>query len=45
MIVGELYRQGLSSPSLKCLNKKQADYVIKELHEGIHGMHLEDGYY
>ncbi|KAG5066433.1 hypothetical protein GYH30_009943 [Glycine max] len=40
IIAGELYRRGFSSPLLKCLNKEQADYVLKELHEGLCEMHL-----
>lgn len=40
MIADKLYRRGFSSLMLKCLNKEQTDYVIKELHEGIYGMHL-----
>ncbi|KAL5172689.1 hypothetical protein HKD37_16G045396 [Glycine soja] len=39
MIVGKLYLQGFSSLLLKCLNKEQVDYVIREIHEGICGMH------
>lgn len=40
IIVNKLHRWGFSSLLLKCLNKEQVDYVIKELHEGIWGMHL-----
>ena len=32
---GELFRRRLTSPLLKCLNNQQADYVMRELHEGI----------
>ena len=40
IIVNKLHRWGFSSLLLKCLNKEQVDYVIKELHEGMWGMHL-----
>lgn len=40
IIVGELYRMGLSTCLLKCLNKEQAEYVKKEFHEGICEMHF-----
>nr|KYP35183.1 Retrovirus-related Pol polyprotein from transposon 17.6 [Cajanus cajan] len=32
---GELYRRGFSSPLLKCLDPEQANYVLREIHEGI----------
>ncbi|XP_027337362.1 uncharacterized protein LOC113851071 [Abrus precatorius] len=33
----DLYRRGISTPMLKCLDDDQASYVIKEIHEGICG--------
>ncbi|KAG4906930.1 hypothetical protein JHK82_055590 [Glycine max] len=36
---GELFKRELTTPLLKCLNSQQADYVMKELHEGICGLH------
>nr|KYP59627.1 Gypsy retrotransposon integrase-like protein 1 [Cajanus cajan] len=39
MVAGELYRRGFSTPLLKCLDQQQADYVIREVHEGICGFH------
>ena len=30
-----LYKRGFSRPYLKCLGPKEADYVIREVHEGI----------
>ena len=36
---GELLKRGLTTPLLKCLNSQQADYVMRELHEGICGLH------
>ncbi|RDX85222.1 hypothetical protein CR513_33625, partial [Mucuna pruriens] len=37
--VGELCMRAFSRPMMKCLIK-QADYVIKEIHRGICGMHM-----
>ncbi|XP_020202196.1 uncharacterized protein LOC109787995 [Cajanus cajan] len=37
MVAGELYRRGFSTPLLKCIDQQQADYVIREIHEGICG--------
>ena len=34
-----MFKRGLTSPLLKCLNNQQADYVMRELHEGICGLH------
>nr|KYP51927.1 Retrovirus-related Pol polyprotein from transposon 17.6 [Cajanus cajan] len=39
VIGGQLYRRGFSTPLLKCLNTSEADYVTREVHEGICGMH------
>ena len=36
---GELFKRGLTTPLLKCLNSQQADYIIREFHEGICGLH------
>ncbi|XP_027346488.1 uncharacterized protein LOC113858178 [Abrus precatorius] len=35
----ELYRRGVSTPMLKCLDDDQANYVMREIHEGICGTH------
>ncbi|RDX98498.1 Tf2-6, partial [Mucuna pruriens] len=35
-----LYRRGFSSPLLKCVDPKEAEYVIKEVHEGVCGTHI-----
>nr|KYP69487.1 hypothetical protein KK1_008678 [Cajanus cajan] len=41
IIIGdELFKRGVSSPLLKCLTVSQAAYVIKEIHQGICGMHF-----
>ncbi|XP_020205690.1 uncharacterized protein LOC109790856 [Cajanus cajan] len=39
LIVGELYKRGLSTPLLKCLTPEQAHYVLREVHEGVCGTH------
>ncbi|XP_020209594.1 uncharacterized protein LOC109794563, partial [Cajanus cajan] len=39
VINGELYRRGFSTPLLKCIDSTQANYVLREIHEGICGSH------
>nr|KYP34315.1 Retrovirus-related Pol polyprotein from transposon 412 family [Cajanus cajan] len=39
VIAGLLYRRGFSTPLLKCLDPTEAAYVMREVHEGICGMH------
>jgi len=39
MIGDDLYKRGYGQPLLKCVTAKQAQYIIKELHEGICGYH------
>ncbi|XP_047178526.1 uncharacterized protein LOC124845470 [Vigna umbellata] len=40
LVIGEdLYKRGFSSPLLKCVSAKEAEYVMRELHEGACGMH------
>ena len=34
-----LYKRGFSQPYLRCLSHKEADYVMREIHEGICGNH------
>ena len=34
-----LYKRDFSRPYLKCLGLKEANYVMKEIHEGICGNH------
>ena len=41
LIKGVLYKMGLSHPYLRCLSSEEADYVMKEVHEGICENHLE----
>ena len=34
-----LYKRGFSLPYLRCLNKVEVEYVMREVHEGIYGNH------
>ncbi|XP_074377148.1 uncharacterized protein LOC141718668 [Apium graveolens] len=36
----QLYRQTFSTPTLKCVDPEEADYCLREVHEGICGDHL-----
>jgi ribonuclease HI len=40
LLGGVLYKRGYSEPLLKCLPKNEAEYVMREIHEGICGNHL-----
>ncbi|XP_076924311.1 uncharacterized protein LOC143586718 [Bidens hawaiensis] len=40
IIGGTLYRRSYLGPSLKCIDYEEAEYVIREIHEGICGMHM-----
>lgn len=35
MVDGQLYRKGLHSPMMRCLNLVELKYVLTEIHEGI----------
>ena len=39
MIRDVLYKRGFSYPYLRCLSPEEADYVLREVHEGICGNH------
>ena len=39
LIKDVLYKRGFSRPYLKCLSHEEADYVMREVHEGIYGNH------
>lgn len=45
IIEGKLYRRGFSTPLLKCLKRKEAEYVLTEIHKGIVGQHLGERLY
>ena len=37
---GTLYKRGYSTPILKCIGKEDANYILREVHEGICGNHI-----
>ena len=37
---GTLYKRGVSVPILKCVGKEDANYILREVHEGICGNHI-----
>jgi len=39
LVGDELFKRGFTTPLLKCIDKEQAEYVMKELHQGICGYH------
>ena len=39
LIQGVLYKRGFLLPYLHCLDKLEAEYVMREVHEGIYGNH------
>ena len=39
LIKDVLYKRGFSWPYLKCLSREEADYVMREVHEGVCGNH------
>ena len=41
LLRGTLYKRGFSTPLLKCIGKEDANYVLREVHEGICGNHIE----
>ena len=55
LLRGTLYKRGFSAPLLKCIGKVDANYVLREEHEGVCGNHngaqtlagktLRQGYY
>ena len=40
LVNGQMFKQSLDMPYLKCLTTEQGQYVLVELHEGICGNHL-----
>ena len=40
LIKDVLYKRGFSRPYLRCLSSKEADYVMREIHEGVCGNHV-----
>ena len=39
LIADVLYKRGFSRPFLRCLTSDEADYVMREVHEGVYGNH------
>ena len=37
---GRLYKRGFFAPVLKCIEERDADYILKEVHEGVCGNHI-----
>ena len=37
---GALYKRGFFTPILKCIVKEDADYVLREVYEGVCGNHI-----
>ena len=37
---GALYKRGFFTPILKCIAGGDADYVLREVHEGVYGNHI-----
>ena len=37
---GTLYKRGFSTPIVKCVGREDANYVLREVHEGICGNHI-----
>ena len=37
---GSLYKRGFFTPILKCIARKDADYALREVHEGVRGNHI-----
>jgi hypothetical protein len=40
IIEGELFKQGVCSPLLKCLSRAEGQELMKEIHLGICGAHI-----
>ena len=39
LLGGTLYKMGFSRTHLRCLSLEEANYVIREVHEGVYGNH------
>ena len=40
---GSLYKRGFFTPIRKCIAEEDADYVLREVHEGVCGNHIGAG--
>ena len=41
LLDGVFYHRGFTLPLLRCLDDEEANYVLREIHEGICGNHSE----
>ena len=41
LLRGTLYKRGFPAPLLKCIGKEDANYVLREVHEGVCGNHIK----
>lgn len=39
-VEGKLYKRSFTLPFLKCLNEREAEYALRQVHEGVRGNHL-----
>ena len=37
---GSFYKRGFFTPILKCIEGKDTEYVLREVHEGVYGNHI-----
>ena len=40
LLWGTLYKRGFFAPLLNCIGNEDANYVLREVHEGIYGNHI-----
>ena len=40
LLRGTFYKRGFSAPVLKCIGKEDANFVLREVHEGVCGNHI-----
>nr|XP_025652340.1 uncharacterized protein K02A2.6-like [Arachis hypogaea] len=41
IVAGQLYKRGFSQPLLKCIEPENTEYILREIHEGCCGHHVE----
>ncbi|XP_025660949.1 uncharacterized protein [Arachis hypogaea] len=41
IIAGQLYKRGFPQPLLKCVEPRDTEYILREIHEGCCGHHVE----
>ncbi|CAN1314902.1 Transposon Tf2-8 polyprotein [Linum perenne] len=40
LLDGEMYRKSSAGPYLRCLNDEEASFTLREIHQGVCGMHI-----